>query len=444
MANIPVIQVPTSITGTGTSSRASLLDSHIFGAGLEQPEILRELIIKYPQFWWSELLESVPGSSNEVELESEVYSWQILERTRKGATVSSVANGTTATATLTLDITAASPDLGYFLVGDVIRVANSGENGRVTAVAIAGGFQTIDVVRYAGGNWSTTLVTSAHKIGHIGTNFGKGSSGSGGTRVSLPTYDYNAMQIHRRGYVIEGTAVAQKTYVDDQSWIFNQEMIEAKEFKRDFQNMFMFGKRALDRTGVSQGRGLIEYVEQGGQNLTFSESVGVQESDYVQVTEALLNQNGSEDLVCLMGSRIFLQTQQALADRYRTIPTNAVPQQLAGLGFESYQIGGKKYHFKHLDQFDDQAVVPTVTPSSIAKDFKNVALILDMGTVTSGERNIQVKYRKGRKFIQKFITGMASESHEVSNAYDGFQAEMLSEFMPVVLLPNRCALLSSL
>jgi len=440
MALIPGTNVPSSVSGTGTTSRASLLSGHIFDAAMEKPEILEALIVKFPQFWFNELLESIPDVSGEIE--SDVYTWQILDRTRKSATVSSVANGTSATATITTNIAAASPNLGYFLVGDEIRVMDSGENGRVTAVAIAGGFQTIDVVRSAGGNWSAALLPTGGtaKIGHIGTGFARGSSASGGTRVSLPGTDYNVTSIHRRGFTIERGVLSQKTYVDDKSWYFQQEDIEQKEFMRDFQLKMLFGQRVLDRSGVSQNRGLMQYTEGSGVLQPFSSAVGVQESDWVQVAESLMPQGGSEDLVCLMGERIFIQTQQALADRYRSIPNSEKPAQLAGLDFQTYMIGGKRFNFKYFDLFSDTQALPSVTPSSTAKDFKNVALCLDLGNTTGG-RNVQVKYRKGAKFIQKFITGMASPGMEVSNAYDGLQGELLCEFTVANLLPNRHALL---
>jgi len=52
-----------------------------------------------------------------------------------------------------------------------------------------------------------------------------------------------------------------------------------------------------------------------------------------------------------------------------------------------------------------------------------------------------MKYRSGSKMIQKFITGMASPQMEVSNAFDGLQGELLTEFMPVVYQPNKLGLI---
>ena len=430
--------VPSSVSGTGSTARASLLADHIFNAGLEKPEILEELIVKFPDFWFNKLLETVPDMSGTIT--SREYTWQILDRTRKGATISSLTGGTAATAVLTLDIAASGSDLGYFLVGDVIRVADSGENGRVTAVGDAGGFQTISVVRSAGGNWSTGLVLANMKIGHISTGFAPGSSASGGTRVHLPGTDYSVTSIHRRGWTIERGAFAQKTYVGDKSWYFQQEDIEQKEFMRDFQADLIFGQLTRNRSGVAQSRGLLEYAEESGQKVTFSESQGVSEGDYISLVEALLPQQGSEDIVMLMGNRIFLETQQALGNNYRSIPNSEKPAQVAGLNFQSYQIGGKNLHFKMFDVFSDEAIVPSVTPSSTAKDFKNVALALDMGMVSPGQRNIQVKYLEGAKFIQKAIEGMVGDSYGVASAYDGIQMELLSEYLVACLLPNRLGL----
>lgn len=440
MGLIPSTNVPASGTtaNQGSQSRASLLANHLYLSGYEKPEIMEDLIVRFPDFWFNQLLESVPNVSSSSS--SRVISWNILERTRKGATVTAINNGTTATATLTTDIAAASLNLGYFKVGDEIRVANSGENGRVTAVGIAGGFQTIDVVRYAGENWSTTLVNTNHKIGHIGTGFAPGSAASGGTRTHLPSPASTQMNIHRRGWVVERGAFAQKTYFGS-NWVFKNEEIEQKEFMRDFQAKLLFAKGHLDRAGVSQTKGLMEYAEVSGQKVTFSEGIGVQEADLVAWAQALLEQQGTDNYVVLCGPKILSGIQLALADRYRSIPNSDKPAQVAGLNFQSYQILGKTFHFKGFDVFYDDAIVPQVAPTSTAKDFRNLALALDMDTVSSGERNIQVKYLEGAKFIQKVIDGMAGDGAKAANTTDGLAMELLCEFAVGVMLPNRLGLL---
>jgi hypothetical protein len=111
---IPGTNVPTSTSGNGTQGRSQVLSGHIYNAGLEVPQILDDLIVKYPNYWFAKLLEEIPTVTEEIA--SDNFTWEIMDRTRKGATVTAVANGTTATATLTLDITAnGSDDLGYFL-----------------------------------------------------------------------------------------------------------------------------------------------------------------------------------------------------------------------------------------------------------------------------------------------------------------------------------------
>lgn len=438
---IPGTNVPSTISGTGTQARSQVLSGHIFNAGLEVPQILEDLIVKFPDYWFAKLLEDIPAVTEEIN--SDNFTWEIMERTRKGATITNVANGTTATATLTLDITAdGSADLGYFLVGDEIRVANSGENGRVTAVGNAGGFQTIDVVRYAGGNWSTSLVNTNHKIGHIGTGFARGSSSGGGYRSYLPTYDNNVTTIHRRDFKIERGVMDQITWVDKQAgyWYYKQEDFEQKEFFRDFHAKLLFGKKFQTRTGVQQNKGIMEYAEGSGNLVGFSSAVGVQESDWITLAENLIPQQGSDDLVVLMGHRIFVENMAALGDRYRQVPNQEKPAQIAGLDFQSYLIGGKKFHFKYFDMFSDEAIVPSVTPTSTAKDFRNVALVLDLGMASANQRNIQVKYRSGAKFIQKLIPGMVGPGAEASNKYDGVEGALLCEFTNAVLLPNRLGL----
>ena len=132
------------------------------------------------------------------------------------------------------------------------------------------------------------------------------------------------------------------------------------------------------------------------------------------------------------------EARELLDHQAQTIPKDQIPQQLAGLNFQSYEIAGKRVHFAYFELFSDAAVVPVVTPSSTAKDFRNYALVLDFGTVAgAGERNIQVKYRDGAKFIQKMIPGMVGDGLQTSNAYDGIQGELLTEFTTAVLLPNR-------
>jgi hypothetical protein len=439
---------PSSTSGSGAIGRnGSILSGHIFNAGLEMPDVSPILTLKYPQYYLQTLAEKIKGVS--VAQGSKVHTWYVQDRTRKGAAVSSVANGTTATATITTDITydTSVGNYGYFLVGDLIRVS-TGENGIITAISGAGGVQTIDVVRYGGGSWSTTLLpTSGAYIGHIATAFAEGSSDAGGVRSYLPTEEYNVMQILRRKFKVTSDMLNQKTWIDDKTWYFKQEDFEQKEFMRDVEALLVFGKRynSGTLTGTNTTRGLMEYAEGSGVNVGFSSAVGVQEADLSNFLKQIYTQDSSNDLIALCGEQFLFDVNHTLADRYRAIPQSEKPAELAGLNFQSYEIGGKKIHFSYYQLFSDSAVVPQVTPSSTAKDFRNTALVLDFGTTEGGERNIQLRYRDGetgsRKMVQKMIPGMASPGLEVSNAYDGLEGQLLAEVMPKVVLPNRLGLI---
>jgi hypothetical protein len=340
------------------------------------------------------------------------------------------------------DIADGTDDSGYYLVGDYIRVANTGVNYKITAVSANGGLQRITLALPNGGNIVTADV-NGYKIGHIATTFAEGSSGSGGYRSYLPTADYNVTTIMRRGFKVTRDAMEQKTWIDDKSWQFRNEDFEQKEFMRDVEALTVFGKRynSGSISGTNQSRGIMEYAEGSGQSVTFSSVTGVQESDWQTLLKGLYNQNGSNDLVALCGRTILFDTQNALADRYRSIPNSEKPAELAGLNFQSYEIAGKRVHFAYYELFSDTAIVPSVTAASSAKDFENLALVLDFQNIPGVGRNVEVKYRNNSKMIQKMIPGMAGPGLEASNAFDGVQGELLTELMPVVYQPNKLGLI---
>lgn len=444
MASGPVIttQIPTSpLAGGTTYNSTGLLEGHIFGHGLEQPDVLRALIIKYPQYYLTSLTEKI-GATGEVD--NDTRAWNIMGRTRQGASVTSVANGTTATATLTLNTTydSTNGNLGYYLVGDTIRVAESGEIGRVTAVGNSGGtVQTIDVVRQVGGNWSTALVTSNFNIGHIGSAYGEGSTSAGGYRNYFPDNDWNVTTVMRRDFKISRSAMKSKKWIDapgGKDWWYAQEDFEQREFMRDVEATMVFGTRfkSTSLQGPNMSRGLIEYATGSGVGQAFSSAVGVQEADWSNLIVQLSDQQGSNDLIALLGTQILADTQHAFADRYRSIPNAEKPATLAGLDFQSYEILGKRIHFAKYELFSDTSILPSVTASSTTKDFRNFGLILDFSTTENGA-NIQMLYRNGSKMIQKMIPGMASPGLEVSNKFDGIEGALLTEFMPACFLPNR-------
>lgn len=448
MAIIPGTNTPSSISGTGTQIRTSgLLEGHIFNAGLEKPDILPALIVKFPQYYLLSLTDKIAGGSGE--LFSNTHSWNVQDRTRKSTTLTYVSGATTASVVVTTDIAGTTADEGYFLVGDILRVATgsstqatTGTMYRVTALGSSGTFQRLTLSKIDGSTIAQADVDGL-KAGHVATGFAEGSAGSGGFRSYLPTADYNVTSILRRGFKVSRDALAQKTWIDDKTWQFKNEDFEQKEFMRDVEALAMFGNRykSTSLQGVNQTRGLLEYAAGSGQSVTYASSVGVQESDWQQLLQGLYNQNGSNDLIALCGRKILFDTQNALADRYRSIPNSEKPAELAGLNFQSYEIAGKRIHFTYYELFSDTAIVPSVAASSSARDFENFALVLDFQNIPGAGRNIQMKYRSGAKMVQKFITGMASPQMEVSNAFDGLQGELLTEFMPVCYQPNKLGLI---
>ena len=136
--------------------------------------------------------------------------------------------------------------------------------------------------------------------------------------------------------------------------------------------------------------------------------------------------------------KLYSDLQSALGNNYRPVPTSTF-QEKTGIKVSTYEFFNKEISLLHMPMFHDDAVVPQVAASSTAKDFQNFGILLDMGPVGGGKSNFEVGYVQ--EVTQKAITGMASESYEVSNAFDGVQFELLAEFMPIVYFPNRLGLL---
>jgi hypothetical protein len=412
---------------------------------MEMPDVLPDVISKFPQFYLLSLTEKIGASGT---VTNSTQSWHKQGNTRTAAVASAVANGTTTTATLTLDTaySAANGNLGYFLVGDIVRVAESDEVGLVTAVGNSGGtVQTIDVVRYNGGSWSTALVDTNANISHIGSAFEEGSTGPG-YRNYFPENDWNITQIERRAFKITRDAMTAKHWVTgpngEKKWYTSVENVEQRNLARDIEATILWGKRnkASGLQGKNFTRGLMEYATGSGITKTFSSSLGVQEADWADLLTELSDQQGSNNLIALCGSTILRDTQFALKQDYRSIPNSEKPAELAGLNFQSYEIMGKSVHFAKYELFSDTSLVPAVDASSTVKDYRNLALILDFSQTENGA-NIQVKYRDGARMIQKMIPGMPSPGPTAASSVDAIQGELLTEFMPQCFLPNRLGLI---
>src|SRR5687768_10131549 len=130
MALIPGVNTASSITNTGTNAGAGLYSGHLFNTGLQKPQILESLIIKFPQYYFLDITEKL-GVSKEISLYNGTYSWSKMGRTRKGSAITAIASGTTAAATITTDIAYTDANLnGYWLPGDTFYVVDTGARGR--------------------------------------------------------------------------------------------------------------------------------------------------------------------------------------------------------------------------------------------------------------------------------------------------------------------------
>lgn len=447
---VPGTQYPSTLV-SGTSQRDILYQSYVFNAGLHDPEASKILTYKYPQYYMTTLLDKL-GAAEPVA--QDTFSWPIMDRTRKSATYTTLANGTTATATLTTDLTIATVG-PYFQVGDVIRISKTGALARVSAVNNGGATQTIDVVRPEGGNWSTALipaVTSADTFGHVFSAFGEGTNGPAG-RVFLPTVDYNYTQILKAALKITGSEMSNKTSIGDgKAWYFTNEEILLKEFARDREILIMFGKQASNNS-IKWTKGIYDFVNTGGIVNTYASNPGVSESDLQEHIADLLPEGGSAEYLVLCGSRFLTRVQVALKDymihggNYGSLGNN-----MAGLDFAGYKFAGKTVYFAYYELFDDTAILPyTGTPSSAAVNFRDFSLWLDMGTDSAGQRLIKMKYKAHggiqRKFVHKVIPGMMEfdstgpEGGFAANSFDGVEIQLLSEIGLELRLANRHGIL---
>lgn len=448
MATAPLggnVQIPTTALAGGTTYNSTgVLQGHIFNQGAERPDILPALITQFPQYYLLSLTEKI-GANGMVE--NSTRSWNVMGRTRKSAAITALSGGTTATAVATLDTaySAANGNLGYFLVGDTVRVGQSEEIGVITAVGNSGGtVQTVDIARYNGGSWSTSLILNGWSIGHVGSMYGEGSTGAGGYRNYFPDGDWNVTTTLRRDFKITRNAMNSKKWIETpegRDWQFAQEEFEHKEFLRDVEATLLCGKRFKSSAlqGANLSRGLFEYASGSGITQTFASSTGVQEADWANFLTLLSDQQGANDVIALCGTQILSDTQRALKE-YRTIPNGNDFATKAGLDFQTYQWLGKRVHLAKYEMFSDTSIFPALAATATVKDPRNLALILDFSDTENGA-NIQVNYAKDAKLIQKMLPGMPSPGMEAVTKFDGVEGSLLTEFMPVCFLPNRLGII---
>lgn len=438
----------------GTSAVNSIFESYVFQSGIYFPEFSKILTYKYPQYYMTTLLDKL-GAAEPVS--QDVFSWDIMDRTRQSSVYTALSGGTTPSATLTLNTTATgvTAGIGYFQVGDVVRISKSGNLGVVSAIGTSSTFQTITINTPDGSNWSTTslpAVTSADSIGHVFSAFGEGTNGPAG-RVFLPTEDFNYTQILKRSMKVTGTEMSNKTILGDgRAWYFTVEEILMKEFARDREILIMFGIKA-NSGGIKWSRGIYDWVNTSGQLTTYSSTPGVSESDLQNHIAKLLPEGGSAEYLVLCGSTFLTKVMAALRD-YKIFKSTegSLGNRMAGLDFEGYTFAGKTIYFAYYELFDDPQVLPYLsTPSSTITNFRDFSLWLDLGTDNNGRGLIKMKYKAlngaQRKFVHKVIPGMMSadgtgaDGGFAANSFDGVEIQLLSEIGLEFRLPNRMGIL---
>jgi hypothetical protein len=446
---MPINNSPTAPLVGGTSSRDPILSGYVFQSGIHKPEHSSILTYKYPQYYMTTMLDRLGASEGKGQ---DLFSWNIQDRTRQSATLSTITSGGTtgdAVGVWTTNVAVTATDLGYFLVNDVVRLP-SGDLARITASADTGGFQAITVVKVGTGNWSVTVAVT-NKIGHAFSAFPEASSAPTG-RLYLPTEDYNVMTINRRSFKISGSEFTNRTYLGDgSSWYFTIEDIEMKEFAKDNEHIVVFGE--LDSTSTNKvSRGVLDWAVADGVNNGFVGATGVSEADLRNHIKELMLQGVSNEIYVLCGSQFLADVQVALIDyaidgalNYGSFGNNT-----AGLDFQSYKFLGKTVNFMYYELFDDDAIVPdpgAATASVI--DFTNFSLWLDLGSTSNGQKLISLCHKEldgqSRKYIHAYEIGMmnpdGTNGGNVANGDDAFTIHYLSEISVKVLNPERLGIL---
>jgi hypothetical protein len=452
---MPAQGTPTGSLVGGTSTRNPVLQGYVFQSGIHKPEHSDILSYKYPQYYATALLERLGNFEG---VSQDVYSWNIIDRTRKSGTASSVTGNTTATVTFEItefDWTAVNP--GYFIVGDTFRT-EAGAIGRIATSVVStvlSDKQKVTATKQDGTNWTAAEIANTFKVGHISNSFGEASSAPIG-RLHLPTEEWNSLTTIRRSFSISGSELTNKTYLGDgASWFWTNEDIEMKEFARDRELAIVFGEKSNTSGGPKSAKGIWSYVKEFGNTNVYAAATGITEDDLQEMIKDLLKEGCSDDLYALAGADAIKDIQNALRD-YAIAGAQdfgkGTSEATAGLNFQSYFFMGKRIHFAYYELFDDDAVLPTpAAVSTTVYDFSKTVLFLDMGTDSGGRSLINLKYKEhdgiSRKFVHAYETGMVNaygaQGGQVSSGDDKFTIHLLSEIGLEHRLPNRCGILTA-
>jgi hypothetical protein len=427
-----------------TSAANKILSGYIFETGIHKPEHSNILSWKYPQYYTVAMLERL--GSYEATTQDQ-WTWNIQDRTRRGSSVASLANGTTATATFNTTYAFEAGRPGYLIVGDLIRL-ETGVLCQVVATRDASGFQQVDVVKVLGGNFTVSEIANTMVFGHVSNAFEEGSVAPIG-RVYTPDEESNVLQIIRRTIEITGTEFTNKTWLSDKSWYFTVEDIEQLEFQKDRELAIFFGEKKT--TGKRVTRGILSYALEYGIVNTYDAGVGLKEEDIQDHIADLLDEGCSDELFVFAGTEFIKQLQRAMK-QYALYGAQSYDSKPAGLDFQTYKFMGKTINFAHYVMFQDEAVVPfQASPVTGKINFSHFSIWLDFGMIEKqGRKNFVLKHKElngqSRKFIVKVSPGMMTPDNSTgvisdSTGYDGFKVFYLSEIGIEVRFPNRIGLL---
>ena len=445
---MPVQGNPTPPLVGGNAAVDNILSNYAFQAGIHKPEHSSILTYKYSQYYVTSILDRMGA---EEAVAQDVFSWNVMDRTRESGTVDAMATVLPAVAATfeVPEFTWANDKKGYLIVGDVIRM-ESGVTFRVDSTQNSGGVQEVTVSKVGGGNITATELANGMVFGHSHSMFGEGTFQPDG-RVFLPTEEYNRLTILKRSISVTGSELTNKTWLGDgEAWYFEVEDITRKEFAKDRENLIVFGQ--LSDTGIKSTRGILDYALTYGIETTFASGTGVVEQDLRDHIAKMLIEGTSNEITILCGSQFLSDIQVALKDYALNgaIDYGKLGDNAAGLDFMSYKFMGKTLHFAYYELFDDEKILPfSGTPTAEKIDFSNFALLLDFGTDNTGRNLITLKYKahdgQSRKFIQKINPGMMAptggDQGISTDGFDGFRIYMLSDIGVEVRLPNRLGIM---
>jgi len=383
-----------------------------------------------------------------------------MDRTRQGSTIAAIDTALPATSVVldtnfTFNVGSGGIE-GYLLVGDLIRV-ESGAILRVTATQDNGSnLQEITVANQEGGNITATDIQVGDAFGHIGNIFPEASSAPKG-RLYLPEEEFNSLGILRRSFTVSGSEFTNRTYLNDgESWYFEQEEIEMREFARDREGYIMFGviNSSAPQTDPRSGKGIYDYANSEGVKNYFAGVTGVSETDIQDHLKDMLLQNVSNEIFVLAGAQFLADFQRAMKDYALAGALNygKFGDNIAGLDFHRYTFMGKTMNIAYYEMFDDVEMLPTPVnglDNQNRADFSNFSLWLDFGSENNSKSLITLKYKElngtSRKFIHGYENGMVSADGSVggnvTSGDDAFSVHLLSHIGVEVRLPNRTGIL---